>query len=601
MRYIKLKHSKKLLFKTPKNKLFFDYCLLDKDTTAVSFRTILNVPCQTMNVDAFFRFDATGITHISLIGLVSDSRFNYLLFWDIFHTLPIGAKIIVIEEFDYDTAYDKRYYEKCIRLEKQYTKNGFNFREYLKIDASMVEKESGLDEWSFGIPTGPGDPTFLNASVKRILELPIKKKEIILCGIPSVDFKYFDKVKIVGEDIPAPPVHITKKKNLIVKSASYKNLCIIHDRVLLPLNFIDAMQKYGDRFSFLGFTSLYFQDTANFYGFRYSDYAIALGNINFLKTYLSKNSSTNIFSKEVFSNFEKSINISTMYANEYYGNAYLTGSLYIFKKSLWEFVPQNEKLFWAEFEDLEQGFYAYDSGVPSRINPYAYTQTLFARVLLNLPQHLLKSLSGGKSSITRFKQSILTKVIGIFFEKKPLLKISELNYKKQLLKFASIYLKEYDFYTIQVFLTKNTRITQFQILLLTTYILKNITYNLLDKTFQQKLTNDLEKYIFNELIPYSMKEYIKTSIYSSKDIYQGIVSDRGIFTKIISKDFRKKLFFNNMRDYFVEDSLKVKIGTFLFVLFLKLSRRKDIYKDNFWTMYNNIVFSTPFKKLLTDD
>jgi hypothetical protein len=98
-----------------------------------------------------------------------------------------------------------------------------------------------------------------------------------------------------------------------------------------------------------------------------------------------------------------------------------------------------------------------------------------------------------------------------------------------------------------------------------------------------------------------MKEYIKTSIYSSKDIYQGIVSDRGIFTKIISKDFRKKLFFNNMRDYFVEDSLKVKIGTFLFVLFLKLSRRKDIYKDNFWTMYNNIVFSTPFKKLLTDD
>ena len=56
-----------------------------------------------------------------------------------------------------------------------------------------------------------------------------------------------------------------------------------------------------------------------------------------------------------------------------------------------------------------------------------------------------------------------------------------------------------------------------------------------------------------------------------------------------------------MQDYFVEDDLKVKIGTFLFVLFLKLSRRKDIFKDNFWTMYNNIVFSTPFKKLLTDD
>ena len=73
-----------------------------------------------------------------------------------------------------------------------------------------------------------------------------------------------------------------------------------------------------------------------------------------------------------------------MYANEYYGNAYLMGSLYIFKKSLWGFVPQNEKLFWAEFEDLEQGFYAYNSGIPSRINPYAYTQTLFARVLLTL-------------------------------------------------------------------------------------------------------------------------------------------------------------------------------------------------------------------------
>ena len=264
-------------------------------------------------------------------------------------------------------------------------------------------------------------------------------------------------------------------------------------------------------------------------------------------------------------------------------------------------MPQNEKLFWAEYEDLEQSFYAYNSGIPSRINPYAYTQTLFARVLLTLPQHFLKSLSGEKSSIARFKQSILTKVIAIFFEKKPLLKISESSYKRQLLKFASIYLKEYDFCTIQAFLTKNTRITRFQILLLTTYILKNITYNVLDNKLHQNLVKDLEKYIFNEQISSSFKEHLKISIYSGKNIYRDVVHDRGIFTKIISKDFGKKLFFNNMQDYFVEDGLKVKIGTFLFVLFLKLSRRKDIYKDNFWTMYNNIVFSTPFKKLLTDD
>ncbi|PIJ42142.1 hypothetical protein BOM24_13100 [Tatumella sp. OPLPL6] len=70
------------------------------------------------------------------------------------------------------------------------------------------------------------------------LDLEIPHKEIILCGKPHADFKYFQYVEVIDDEGDGKSNHLTKKKNLLVKSANYENVCILHDRVLLPLNFL---------------------------------------------------------------------------------------------------------------------------------------------------------------------------------------------------------------------------------------------------------------------------------------------------------------------------------------------------------------------------
>lgn len=62
--------------------------------------------------------------------------------------------------------------------------------------------------------------------------------------------------------------------------------------------------------------------------------------------------------------------------------AYATGSMYLCKRSLWKFCPQNENLNWIEFEDLEHAYRASDAGIPSRVNPHTLTQSLISRPLL---------------------------------------------------------------------------------------------------------------------------------------------------------------------------------------------------------------------------
>jgi hypothetical protein len=143
-------------------------------------------------------------------------------------------------------------------------------------EAALPAEAGSLDEWTFGIPVGPEDATLLNVCVKRILELDVPKKEILLCGRPADNFRYWDHVRVVGEDITAPPVQICRKKNRIAQEARYENLCIIHDRVFLPHNFHEAVQRFGGAFPLTGFQSLYFDDKWNLAPRRYSDFGVSL-------------------------------------------------------------------------------------------------------------------------------------------------------------------------------------------------------------------------------------------------------------------------------------------------------------------------------------
>src|SRR5262249_40689380 len=100
--------------------------------------------------------------------------------------------------------------------------------------------------------------------------------EIILCGRPGANFAYHDQVRIVGEDITAPPLRISMKKNRIVEEARHENLCLLHDRVFLPIDFIDAVKRFGDFYALQTMQSIYFDDLWCMVPRRYSDAGLLL-------------------------------------------------------------------------------------------------------------------------------------------------------------------------------------------------------------------------------------------------------------------------------------------------------------------------------------
>lgn len=354
----------------------------------------------------------------------SFSPFYSTIFWDLAHSLDVGKKIYVFEESGAECIYKSEYYKGSFECLEE---NGL-FSVFLKKEKLLCESSKGLESWTFGIPVGPEEPTFLNYTVKRLLELKIHDLEIILCGQPHENFEYFDKVKIIGTDIPAPPVHITRKKNAIAKAATKENLCIFHDRVLLPLNFKEAMVKFGDNFPLTGMQSVYFTDYYNFVPRRYSDF-------NTLNKPLNKYIDIDNYSKKdikaTTSNFEFLYQHPKRMS---FGKDYLTGSLYICKTRLWDLCPQNEKLFWDDFEDVEHGARIARMGIPVIINPFSLTQSMNARSIIHYYGYMNAITENGKKKLLRS----ITEIIP-FIRKKPLFRITESQAKRKMINFIDKY------------------------------------------------------------------------------------------------------------------------------------------------------------------
>lgn len=298
-----------------------------------------------------------------------------LLLWDVTHSLALDDKIYFHVS---DKAADlliRTYYRDSFR-EEVLERGCGAVRVFVKTAPLSAEQERGLNEWSFCIPTG-GDIIALNTCVSRILELNVPRYEIILCGDPGEGFKFKDQVSIVGEDIPASPIHITRKKNVLAKAARYPNLCILHDRVLLPENFMQSVQRFGDDYPFTAFPSYWFADRWFAVPRRYSDFCAVKQVAECLRSDKrpDRNSLPEFESMDFFTQHP---------CRASFGQDYLTGSLYLCKRSVWQHLPQNEALYWNDYEDVEHGIRAALAGIPSRINSYTLTRSLTYRSVFHM-------------------------------------------------------------------------------------------------------------------------------------------------------------------------------------------------------------------------
>lgn len=345
------------------------------DVALAGTTTVITFAKTGGSVRALSAHDRMGV---SLPGDVVCSHWDHSplaahLLWDVAHTLYIHARMYLHNAECIAALLRCDYYRESF-CEEASTKKGL--RVFRKVKTLSIEQDRGLDGWSFCIPTGGSQAAQLNLCVERIMSLNVPESEIILCGEPAQDFLYRDRVRIVGEDIAGKPVHITRKKNHLAQMARYPNLCILHDRVLLPHEFMQAVVRFGDDYPFTGFTSFWFADSWRAVPRRYSDFCVG----QFVPDVLR---GVNRPGRHDLHQFERMRFVAQHPARAMFGHEYLTGSLYLCKRSLWQFLPQNEALFWGEYEDVEQGIRAAVAGIPSRINPYAFTETLSYRTIFH--------------------------------------------------------------------------------------------------------------------------------------------------------------------------------------------------------------------------
>ena len=198
---------------------------------------------------------------------------------------------------------------------------------YLKKSATLLSNDL-VNRWSFGIVSNGVKNNWVLEQIKSILDQNIADFEIIICGPSPFEggVHFNDRVKIINdfkleEDIRAP---ISHKKNLIIKEAQYNNLCIMHDRIILPKSWFNNLKKYGNYFDILSLR------------------IVNQNNERILVDWMT-------FCSPLASLYRR--NRALMY-DEWDDEVIVPGAVFIAKKNLIEGFMFDERLYWDEMEDI---------------------------------------------------------------------------------------------------------------------------------------------------------------------------------------------------------------------------------------------------------
>lgn len=515
-------------------------------------------------------------------GVQNDSPLAPLLLWDAAHFLDVGEKITIIEDVPVKCYLDRDYFTTSFKA----IARSSTAVTYEKVSALPAESDDDLDSWTFGIPVGPEDATVLNAVVKRILEIDIPNKEILLCGTPGDNFAYFNEVRIVGGDITAPPVQICKKKNRLALEAKYKNLVILHDRVFLPSHFGDMVRRFGPRYPLMTLQSMFFDNRLSMHPRRYSDYGMAMGEIAQGLQGLHRSSGSAVtIAPTIFPEIDRS---ALRFGNAMRYNedaSYPTGSLYICRKEVWSHYSLDESLLWVEYEDIEHGLRASKAGVPTRINPFGITQSITSRPLLGTPTPV-ESIRGG---LARTGPNYLS-----MLNKKPLIRMSAESALAKLHQFGEKYLVNPSAFSIPTGLSRIS--VRAWVELIDDVIQRSTFRNDIDCV--REFISDFEKMVLLDQLTNTRQEYLlqrflldpvmtkKTLISHSEEI-RNMLRQRTLQTWYVT----------DPKDFFHHNVLSLP-GILISAIRAYGDRRGVFYFESFSAAIRAIYHSTPFRSCM---
>ncbi|KYP93671.1 hypothetical protein WB67_12875 [bacteria symbiont BFo2 of Frankliniella occidentalis] len=540
--------SLKKTFRTLDNKYYEDLGL--DNTTLITFAKINSSnKIKSIIINGTKRLANITEENIFLHNIQCDSPFFAQILWDITHRLKLDRYIYIEEDLKVESFLQKEYYRNSFELIEVIDSKIYKYK---KIAPLLIEKDQGMNYWSFCLPVGSDDPIFLNRCVERILDLDIPDKEIILCGKPHADFEYFQYVEVIDDEGDGKSNHLTKKKNLLVKSANYENVCILHDRVLLPLNFFSAVCEFGDHYPLTAFQSFYFQDRHNFLPRKYSDF-------NTIAQDLTQEIDINSVDKKDTKLISKLFYCYQHPARSSFGHDYLTGSLYLTKKSLWLKYPQNENLFWNDYEDIEYGIRMSSYGIPSRINPHAITQSMNSRSVIHYYGYVATNNLKGRITMSRCVLERLP-----FIKRKPLFRISKEEARQRIYTFA----RKYGASKQTLLLVSCSSMTGLSRFLIIKKVIGDITVKL-DKI--ESFMKDFSFYILCEsMAPNEYDDIIRTMFSSAspkvkkKTLVMSFILNNQLFHSFTSSPFYKQ---ND--DWFIERGFWSWLGNVISAINLK--------------------------------
>jgi hypothetical protein len=513
-----------------------------------------------------------------LYAVQNDSPLAPLLLWDAAHFLKVGEKITVIEDTPTDCYLDREYFAGSLKVMARSADSIC----YEKISKLPAETDDECDGWTFGIPVGPEDATVLNAVVKRILEIDIPNKEILLCGSPGLNFAYLDQVRIVGEDITAPPVQICKKKNRLAHEARYGNLVILHDRVFLPKHFGEMVRRFGSNYPLMTLQSLFFDNHASMHPRRYSDHGTPMGELAQGVQALHRNSGHSVsIAPGIFPAIERTgfVFANCMRYNKDAG--YPTGSLYICRTAVWKACPLDESLNWVEFEDIEHGLRASKAGIPYRINPHGITQSITSRPQLG-QQALVEGVDGSFQPFGPNNMSML--------RKKPLIRMSAQAALKRLHHFERKYVVNPAITTTPVGMLDMG--AGAWVRLINNVIQRAAFRNDIDSV--REFIADFQKYVLlDELSTITQQHLINSFLIDPVSAKRGLITRSAEIRNMLRQRIAQTWFASSPDEFFHHKVLSLP-GIMISAICAHRNRNRIFYFDSVGAAVKAIYNSTPF-------
>ncbi|BAZ17113.1 hypothetical protein NIES4071_89910 [Calothrix sp. NIES-4071] len=340
------------------SKVFFDTTIVDQ-----TYR--LSKECENKNVKLIISIERLFWT-----------KFDRIIINEYYYSLKQNGYLILIISPEFK---DSAYYLKDL-LFKEY-KGSFEFVSctnlngcdvvcFRKTDIPRVA-ESDIKKWTFGFIGNGKKDKFIDEQIKRIQKLPLKDWEVIICGTYNLPLED-EKVKYINFTENDDKGWITKKKNLIAQAATYENLVILHDRYIIPDDFVEKMEEWGNDFELLGAKQVLYRSPLRIDQVRIQDWMMSPYGVQ--------------VDKETKWKFQ----FFFLEYTDWDILAYIVGGLYIVKKSLMLKIPQNEELFWYFPEDLTFSQDFSTNGYCVRINTKLKFETVsFAHEVEFVPHRIV--------------------------------------------------------------------------------------------------------------------------------------------------------------------------------------------------------------------